>query len=99
MLTVSTWEWCVLEHLPFLLALCVQLAKVIHMGMLKESPILRDAPTQFFELLALKFTQVFAMPDEIIFRYCCTERECVVPLTHCVVLATGDAVGPRGFGA
>jgi hypothetical protein len=45
-----------------------QLAKVIHMSMLKESPILRDAPTQFFELLALKFTQIFAMPDEIIFR-------------------------------
>ncbi len=45
-----------------------QLAKAIHMDMLKESPALQDAPTQFFELLALKFTQGFAMPDEIIFR-------------------------------
>ena len=52
------------------------------MSMLKESPILRDAPTQFFELLALKFTQVFAMPDEIIFR---CGQGCVLQ-QHCSVL-------------
>ncbi len=33
------------------------------------SPVFAEAPTQFFELLALKFKQSFVMPDEIIFSY------------------------------
>jgi hypothetical protein len=45
-----------------------QLARVMHDSMLRQNRVLSGAPSQLYELLALKFVQVFAMPDEIVYR-------------------------------